>query len=164
MMVVGLAASVVLGTPTLGASSSAEYVSELSREIGAQMRGSIVLSSALERAREDLDELVSECSTPNWDGYGAEPIDEESCALAYRFLEGLGFGGPFPAVGADPDGEISFEWYRGPRRTLSMSVSPAGELHYAAIVGASRLYGTEPFLGDFPPRLWEIVHQVLAGE
>lgn len=164
MMMAGLATSAVFGTPTLGASSSAEYVDEISREIRAQMRGSIVLGSALERAQEELDELVSECATPNWDGYGAAPIDEESSALAYRFLESLGFGGPFPSVGADPDGEVSFEWYRGPRRTLSVSVSPVGELHFAAIVGASRLYGTEPFLGDCPPRLWEIVHQVLAGE
>lgn len=33
---------------------------------------------------------------------------------------------------ADPDEQFSFEWYENPNWILSVSVDPAGYLHYAA--------------------------------
>jgi len=49
-------------------------------------------------------------------------------------------------VGAESDGHITFEWYTSPRHILSISVSPDGKLHYAALIGSRKAYGTEDFL------------------
>ena len=74
---------------------------------------------------------------PNWDAYAAAP-GEEAFFLAYRFLEPLPLGAPAPSVGAEADGHVTLEWHRSPRRTLSVSVSAQGDLHYAARLGPSR--------------------------
>ena len=65
-----------------------------------------------------------------------------------------------PSVGAEPDGHITFEWHRGPERTLSVSVSPDAELHFAARIGSARDYGTRPFFGEVPHRIFELIQRV----
>ncbi|MFH0937823.1 MAG: hypothetical protein V1899_00835 [Planctomycetota bacterium] len=73
----------------------------------------------------------------------------------------LSFGHvPMPSVGAEPDGHVTLEWHHSSRRTLSVSVSPDGELHYAALFGASKVYGTEPFFGNVPKSILDLISQV----
>lgn len=38
-------------------------------------------------------------------------------------------------------------------------VSPEGDLHYAALLGSSKVYGTEPFFGETPSRILELIRQ-----
>jgi hypothetical protein len=63
-------------------------------------------------------------------------------------------------VGAEPDGHITLEWYRGPRWTLSVSVSPDGMLYYAALFGSSEVRGAEPFFGDVPDIILSLIRRV----
>jgi hypothetical protein len=72
----------------------------------------------------------------------------------------LGF--PNPSVGAEPDGHLTFEWHRSSRRTLSISVSPEGKLHYAALLDSSKAYGTESFLGTVPKIILDLIHRVCS--
>ena len=67
-----------------------------------------------------------------------------------------------PSVGAEPDGQITFEWYQSQRRILSVSVSQEGDLHYAALLGYSRRYGTEPFFGEIPADILKLVHRAVS--
>jgi hypothetical protein len=55
------------------------------------------------------------------------------------------------------------EWYHSPRRTLSISFSKNSELHYAALLGASKTYGTEPFFGDVPKIIVDLVSRVMVA-
>ena len=93
----------------------------------------------------ELLKTFEECREPNWDGYGAQPVREETYDLAHQFLAALPFGTQAPSIGAEPDGQITVEWYRSPERTLSVSISPDGDLHYAALLEAERICGTETF-------------------
>jgi hypothetical protein len=43
---------------------------------------------------------------------------------------------------------------------LSVSVSPDGELHYAALLGLSKAYGTEPFFGEAPRPILDLIFRV----
>src|SRR6266511_2268159 len=95
---------------------------------------------------EELLKTFEECREANWDGHGAQAVHEETCHLARQFLAALPLSTPLPSIGAEPDGQITVEWYRSPQRTLSVSISPEGELHYAALLGSTKAYGTEPFV------------------
>jgi hypothetical protein len=109
---------------------------------------------------QELLKTFEECREPNWDGYSAQAVREETYHLAHRILASLPLGTPVPSVGAEPDGQITFEWYRAPQRTLSVSISPGGDLHYAALFGTERLCGTETFRSRIPAVLTELTMRI----
>jgi hypothetical protein len=109
---------------------------------------------------EELLKIFEECREPNWDGYRAQAVREETYHLAHQFLAALPLGTPVPSVDTEPDGNLTFEWYRSPRRTLSVSVSPAGDLHYAALIRSAKAYGTEPFFGELTKAIGSLIQRV----
>jgi hypothetical protein len=118
---------------------------------------------ALDSGKSLLNELLQtfkECRQPNWDGYGAQSVREETYDLAHQFLAALPLSTPLPSIGAEPDGQITVEWYRSPQRTLSVSVSPDGDLHYAALLGAERICGTETFRAKMPQVLRDLIARI----
>jgi len=109
---------------------------------------------------DELYQVFEECCQANWDGHGAAPASVRAVQLAYEFLEALPLGTSAPSIGAEPDGHITLDWYHSPRQTVSISVSPEGELHYAALMGASKAYGTEPFFGEVPKEIMDLIRRV----
>lgn len=101
--------------------------------------------------RDILEQLSKECAGDGWDGYGAAAILPETITQTRRFMEALPPGTPAPSVGAEPDGCVTLEWHRSSCRTLSVSIAPGDQLHYAALLGTRKAYGTEPFFGDISP-------------
>jgi hypothetical protein len=166
-MIIAMAASafISIGTvSTYGASDAARYVADQIGSGRERLHQSYSLGLLQRGVFDDLCRVADECNQPNWDGYGAAPVATETYQLAYRFLEALPLGTPAPTVGAEPDGHLTLEWHRSPRRTLSVSITPDGELHYAALLpGPSRDYGTRPFIGDVPARILELIHEVTAA-
>src|SRR4030095_2307577 len=80
---------------------------------------------ALDSGQDVFEELLKtfeECRQPNWDGYEAQPVREETYRLAHRFLASLPLSIPVPSISAEPDGQITVEWHRSPQRTLSVSI------------------------------------------
>ena len=112
---------------------------------------------------EELSLVAEKCDAANWDGYGASPVAKQTYSHARSFLDALPVGTPVPTVGAEPDGHLTFEWYRSPRRLLSVSVSPEGELHYAALIGPAKAYGTEPFASEAPQAILDLIRRVIAS-
>ena len=112
---------------------------------------------------EELLKTLGECREPNWDCYGAQSVREETYDLAHHFLAALPLSTPVPFIGAEPDGQITVEWYRSPQRTLSVSISPDGDLHYAALLGSAKTCGTEPFTGAVPKVVADLIHGVTAA-
>jgi|SRR5215472_1021924 len=106
---------------------------------------------------EELLKIFEECREPNWDGYGAQAVCEETYDLAHQFLAALSLSTPAPSISAEPDRHITVEWYRSPQRTLSVIISPDGELHYAALLGVERICGTEMFRGRMPEVLRDLI-------
>lgn len=116
------------------------------------------------RVLGELCETFEECEAANWDGEGAPAVTKETYLCAYRFLEALPSHIESPTVSADTDGHMTLEWYRSPRRTISVSISPDGELHYAALIDSRKYHATEPFeSGNVPEILLSLVRRVTAA-
>jgi hypothetical protein len=105
----------------------------------------------------ELIKIWEACKAPNWDGYGALPVQEATFSNACAFTQALPLGSPPASVGAEPDGHLTLEWYQHPRWTLSISMSPEGNLYYAALFGNLEPQGIEPFLGDIPNKILNLI-------
>jgi hypothetical protein len=146
-----------------GAGDAARYVNEKAEEGRRRLLNSLWSDLGAHAVLYQLVRVVEERRMPNWDGYGAEPIDENTYTLALRFLEALPLGAAAPSVGAEPDGQLTLEWYRSPRQTLSVSVDPIGDLHYAALIGPNMEFGTLPFFGEVPASILSLMQRVTAA-
>lgn len=165
-MIIEMTATALLcysAAATRANSDAARFVSDQIESGRRHLQASISFGMGGRHVFNELFAVAEECKIPNWDGQGAAPVSGESFYLAYRFLEALPLGTPVPSVGAEPDGHLTLEWYRSPRRTLSISVSPEGDLHYAALLGSSKTYGTEPFFGDMPRVLLDLISRAMAA-
>lgn len=111
-------------------------------------------------ALDELKEVWSECKQADWDGLGAAPVTWETYYLADVFIKALPFGTPVPSVGAEADGHLTLEWYASKRRVLSVSISPDGDLYYAAFLGPRTMHGSEALFGDVPDQILRLVKQV----
>ncbi len=145
-----------------GASETADFIAEQIEKWRQQLQDSYTFGQQAKGSLNELYQVFEECRHANWDGYSAVSVSARAFQLTYEFLEALPLGTPAPTLGAEPDGHLTLEWYRSPRRTLSVSVSPEGDLHYAALIGASKYYGTEPFFGEAPKAVVDLIHRVLA--
>jgi hypothetical protein len=165
MIELALATMIACESPTLtrGSSEAAQYVNsqtELARKL---LRGSYALGWGGEEVFNELDEVQQECSETGWDGYHAEPVSPETHFLAGEFLKALPLGIPVPAVSADPDGQITLEWYISPKKTVSVSISGDGDLHFSSLNGSSSIYGTESFYGKAPRNILEAIQRLNAA-
>ena len=142
-----------------GISEAANILERVSRKQSDHFNQSLTFSK--QPAYEELCDVWQECKMPNWDGYGALAVDQEAYNTAWRVIESLPFGCPLPSsAGAEPDGHLTLEWHRNPRWTLSVSISPEGTLHYAALLGAEDPRGSCPFFGDISKSLLSLIRRV----
>ena len=147
---------------TRGESDAAKFIDDQRMEAKRALSQTYTFGHAFLEALQDLIAVQEHCSGPDWDGYGAEPVRPKTIWSAYRFLEALPPGLPAPSVGAEPDGEITLEWYRSPRRTISISITEDDNLHYSALLGPNKQYGTEVFFGAVPETISDLIRRVLA--
>ena len=113
---------------------------------------------------ERIEEAAEEASAPDWDGYGGLPVTSPTIAQAFAFVALLPSALPAPDVSAHPDGELAFEWDLGPRRLLTVSVNDAGRLSYAALMGHTRLYGSEHLLDALPEPITLALRKLFAAQ
>jgi hypothetical protein len=97
-----------------------------------------------------------------WDGFGAAPVSAETLSAARRVALSLPTDLPDPTPGAEPDGHLTLEWYLSPRRVVSVSVAPGGDLHWAALLDEESATGSSRFTGTVPAELVDLVRRVLA--
>jgi len=165
-MIIEMAASAIISigsAPTHGASETAWFVAVEAEEGRRRLQESYAFGMAGKGVLSELLQTVKECRDPNWDGYGAEPVSDITYHVAEQFLKALPLGTPAPSIGAEPDGHLTVEWYRSLRRTLSVSISSEGDLDYAALIGSAKAFGTEPFLGEAPRTIVDLIHRVMAA-
>jgi hypothetical protein len=102
-----------------------------------------------------------ECSSSNWDGYGAVAASAADFKTAIQFLCTLPPSTPSPEISIDPDGEFAFDWYRG-TDVLSVSIGHLGRLSYAAHFGRRRVHGTEYFADELPEAIAENLQKLFS--
>lgn len=144
-----------------GFSDAARYVARTTKENHVHLSESATFTK--QPAYDELGEQWNECRTPNWDCHGASPVEQDTLRSTYLFIEALPLGTPLPSVGAEPDGHLTLEWYRDPRWTLSVSISPEGILYYAALFGRDDVRGSESFFGEVPDILLGLIRRVTGA-
>jgi hypothetical protein len=147
--------------PSSGISPAADELRDLVAEVLVALATSIAVSRTAKHAIAELRRLELEASRPNWDGYGALPLDPRSAEQAFRFIQALPTTVPVPDVSADPDGEVDLLWQIDPKNTISVSVGPTGQLTYAALIGSAQIYGTEWLSNEIPPPILDSLTRVL---
>lgn len=152
-----------LALPSRGTSETALFVSQQTEAGLDLLKNSVTFGLSSKKVLEELTLTFEECRESNWDGYQAEPVSDETYQLAVQLLKALPLGTSTPAIGAEPDGHLTMEWYRSTHRTLSVSISPESEIHYAALVGTSKAYGTEPFFGDVPETVMNLINRIMTA-
>lgn len=142
-----------------GNSATAEYLEEARRQTkDNHFHSSVALSK--KTAHNELASVWDECNTPNWDGYGALPVEPLTVVNTYDFIEALPLGTPLPSITAEPDGSIALEWYRHPRWIFSVSVNPERTIYYAVLFGVENARGSMPFLDEVPPTILNLIQRV----
>lgn len=117
-------------------------------------------TSSKQPAYDELEEVYRQCRDGNWDAHGAEAVEAETLRNARRFIEALPPGYPLPSAGAEPDGQITLEWYRVTNWLLTVSVSREGMLYYAALLGEEDPRGTCRFEGEVPETILYWIRRV----
>jgi len=111
--------------------------------------------------RAKIEQLAAECSTPNWDGYGANRISELAKESAQYFVDLLPADLPEPEAVPDPEGEVSLCWDFGTDRVFSVSVAGSGTVSYAGLLGRGvKRHGQEPFRGGIAKILVESIREI----
>lgn len=123
-----------------------------SRTVGQRLRS---------QTAQKLSALFVESQVENWDGEGSAPVEPSTFAYAQQFLSILPPSVPTPDVYVDPDGEIDFEWDRGPRLVFSVSVGRDGTLTYAGLFGSRKSYGTDTLTQALPAIIRAHIDRVL---
>lgn len=117
-------------------------------------------------AADALFEAWAEYSRENWDGEGAPAVPPDRLRLAIKLVDALPLTFPAPDACGDRDGDFCLEWYRGPLRTVSVSIGARGVLHWAALIGDDDPRGTwrfSPDAGDGVPKtLVHILKRIFA--
>jgi hypothetical protein len=111
----------------------------------------------------ELQTVQRECKNRGWDGEDASPITPETIWTARQFLDSLPLGIRPPSVGAEPDGFVSFEWFKSSKHQLSISIGPEHTIYYACILGDKKANGAEAFVGTVPAALIMLIIQVGRG-
>lgn len=148
---------------TRATSDAARHVADQLQTGLGHLQNSVSFGFGEKSVLSELCAVGDECEASNWDAQGAGAVADDTYRVAYGFLEAMPLGTPVPSIGAEPDGQITLEWYRSPRRTLSVSVSPDGDLHYAALLGPRKRHGTEPFFGEVPKVILDLITEVMIG-
>lgn len=121
---------------------------QVRREIeDATLHARTAASALHSLAYATLEEVLADCSEPNWDGHGARPISAAAAERARSFLDNLPSSLPAPDIVPEVDGELAIEWHLGARRVFSVSIGEHGPLHFAGLFGEEERHGVEPFDG-----------------
>ena len=151
------------GISSYGASPTAGFIAQESMARRDHWLNTQTFGQKFVGSLRELHQVFNECKKDNWSGYESMPVSNAAYEVACRFLEALlPFSLPAPSIGAEPDGHITFEWYSTPFQTLSISISPESDIHYAALIGTNKAYGTEHFYGDIPPQIIGLIARVSA--
>jgi len=111
---------------------------------------------------EALITIFKDCSSPDWDCYGALPVTYEAIIEAAKIINLLPYTLPVPDIYAEPTGDICFEWNSKNGYLCVICVSGKHKIGYAGIFGESKTYGLEYFEQSMPSGIVNNIRRVYA--
>jgi hypothetical protein len=165
LILAGYSTAVALARPRSAVSSEAESVRVNASTLVERAYRSVALYGSKALLISNLTALGEECREPNWDGYGAEPVNPSVLNSAMDLIESLPDDLPLPECSIEPDGCVSLDWMPAPYRTLSLSVSVTGRLPYAWVDGTDRGHAVARLVdGLLPPRIITEIRRLVSYE
>jgi hypothetical protein len=104
---------------------------------------------------EPLIEIYRKCSEPDWDGYKAKTVSQDSFKEALKFSQLIPSYVTRPDIMVEPSGEIAFEWYKNKRMIFVIGFNGKNMISYAGIFGSNKTHGTEYFSDTIPSVILE---------
>ena len=133
-------------------SREAQIVRSAADRLSGSVEQSLALFGPKAAAISQIWELARECSEPDWDCYGADPISSLAAALAEEFIRALPAAVPLPEFAPEPDGSISLDWAASRYRSITMSAGTRSRIAYAWIDGSNTGRGVFKLDGGKVPR------------
>jgi hypothetical protein len=165
LMVAGCSAAMGLTRPRTAVSAEAETVRLNASIVVEQVQRSVALYGPKATLISTLSALGDECREPNWDGYGAEPVNPSALKRNEDLIASLPDGLPLPECSIEPDGCVSLDWMPAPHRTLTMSVGANDRLPYAWVDGTDRGHAVAQLVdGELPPRILDEIRRFSSHE
>jgi len=167
-----IAVSVWLGSAALRAyaktgSAQSPTAGDIAQQIAIILSAtdaSEVLNGPKSDAIAKLMAIANTCVQADWDGYGAEPLNEMAVQNAEAFVRAIPDGMPMPEFAPDPDGSISLDWIAGRYRSFSLSVGSDSRLAYAWLDGTDKGHAVAKFDGvTIPPIIRSGVESVIGN-
>lgn len=138
------------------ASGEADRIYDLYEEALKALRETEIISKDsehIENAKKELNDVFTEACEENWNDEGAKAVSYDTYQKACEFINYLPKILPEAEISADPDGEISIEWYGKGNRVFSVSINDMGKLSFAALYGKKFLHGVDFFNCEVPDSL-----------
>jgi hypothetical protein len=159
---VGYAALNVYATKSSAVSAEAQVVKRSASAMARDAEKSQFLFGEKAVLISSLRDIASECSEPDWDGYGARAIDPVSLLNAESFVRAMPEGLPLPECAPEPDGAISLDWIQSKRRFFSLSVGGSNRLAYAWLDGYDIGHAVAHFDGlSVPARVLDTIKSIV---
>jgi hypothetical protein len=124
--------------------------------------GSVAIGEPRRMIQEALTAAYAAAQSDDWDNAGSRRVEPSTYRYAEHFLSLLPSGVSFPEITVDTDGEIFFEWARGPRQVFSVSVGRDGTLTYAGLFGHNKIHGTEYLREALPSVISDCLERLSA--
>ena len=90
-----------------------------------------------EACRRAIDDLLNTAGKQNWDGEGADPVTENTVAIAKGIVGELPRDVGVPEISSAPEGSVEFDWYLNNGTMFTISIGKTGD------VAVSGLYKDE---------------------
>ncbi len=143
-----------------GVSAESRMLQNLVGEAFKKVKDNVTNEKRLVEAIATLEEIYKECNKPNWDGYGAKPLDKAAYNEALKLLDMIPPSFPMPEIVPEPDGGIGLEWSTGRRSIFTISLNGRSTLNYAGLFGVDKTYGTAHFMDSLPPTIVDIIRRL----
>lgn len=148
--------------PATGISEDADLVEEIMNQVKNDFYRTFIFGERSNEISNEIEEIATEGGCDNWDGYGGKAIDHRSYLVAYDFFNTMPTTIPVPEVSLDPDGEISFEWFKDSDNIFSVSIGGDKMITYAGVFGINKVQGKECFSTLIPQPIIENLLRIYA--
>lgn len=145
-----------------GVSEGASEIRKETIKLRNHLARSVTFGEHLSKMMEGLFQVKNKSSSDNWDGYHAKAINSDAFQSAIKFALSLPLKVPMPEIYADPDGEITFEWYEDKRRVFSVSLGRRNKISYAGIYGYNKVFGVEYFYTNVPEAILTSINRLYS--
>lgn len=155
--------SYLLPPRNTGASHCAEKLDDIVKEAYSHISKPVFRHANVGELYTELNDLLSECSNVNWDGYGAMPITTAALLDAVMFISSMPKWLPHPEIVPENTGDIGFQWDFGKRKKFAVSLRGNNSISYAGLLGAgSKISGKEGYNGVLPKTILDNIKRIIT--